>query len=317
MATTPKTFCVSDETINDYGFRLLTDGIDTTAFEANPVMLFMHRRGKVFGKWSNLTKQDGRLLATEDFDREDTDKEVQDVIGKVDRGYLNASSLGVTPNEMLWNEALNCYDCVRSTLVEISVVDVGSNRNALVLYSPTREVLTDVQLASQLAEAHPDLTTTTKTTMLKLTMLALATGLAETATEDELSARIVQLKGNDDYKAKYDALIADQKKEKVNLAAKLIDDAIADKRIGADMKESYSAMFELSYDHAAKILSGLSKPVDLVEMAKQGGAGASAAAASETWDILHKAGKLEALQLSHPEQFKMLYKAEYGVDYKE
>ncbi len=36
---TATTFVLSDESRNSYGFVVLTDGIDTTAFERNPVML--------------------------------------------------------------------------------------------------------------------------------------------------------------------------------------------------------------------------------------------------------------------------------------
>ena len=59
----PITFVLSDESVNSYGFVVLTEGIDTSAFERNPVMLYMHNRdGNVIGRWENIRKEDKRLL---------------------------------------------------------------------------------------------------------------------------------------------------------------------------------------------------------------------------------------------------------------
>ena len=37
-------FIVSDESVNNYGFRILCDGIDTTQFKKNPVGYYMYQR---------------------------------------------------------------------------------------------------------------------------------------------------------------------------------------------------------------------------------------------------------------------------------
>ena len=44
------TFVISDESVNSYGYIVKTDGIDITAFERNPVMLYMHERKTVVGR---------------------------------------------------------------------------------------------------------------------------------------------------------------------------------------------------------------------------------------------------------------------------
>ena len=43
------TFVISDESVNSYGKVILTDGIDISQFERNPVMLYMHERATVVG----------------------------------------------------------------------------------------------------------------------------------------------------------------------------------------------------------------------------------------------------------------------------
>ncbi len=42
-------FILSDESVNCYGLRFLTAGIDIKDFVKNPVMLYMHGRGQVIG----------------------------------------------------------------------------------------------------------------------------------------------------------------------------------------------------------------------------------------------------------------------------
>lgn len=56
---TAHTFVVSDESPNSYGFVVLTEGIDTAQFERNPVMLYMHERSRVVGRWENIRKRGG------------------------------------------------------------------------------------------------------------------------------------------------------------------------------------------------------------------------------------------------------------------
>lgn len=61
-------FVISDESVNSYGYIVKTDGIDTTAFERNPVMLYMHERKTVVGRWENIRKEGVKLLADAVFD---------------------------------------------------------------------------------------------------------------------------------------------------------------------------------------------------------------------------------------------------------
>ena len=39
-----KEVIISTEAVNSYGSRVLTDGIDLSQYERNPVLLWMHRR---------------------------------------------------------------------------------------------------------------------------------------------------------------------------------------------------------------------------------------------------------------------------------
>ena len=67
-----KEVIISTEAVNSYGTRVLTDGIDPSQFERNPVLLWMHRRSwepgaMPIGRIENLRKEGdknvlGRLI---------------------------------------------------------------------------------------------------------------------------------------------------------------------------------------------------------------------------------------------------------------
>jgi HK97 family phage prohead protease len=136
---TKHTFLVSDESDNSHGFRIVTEGINTARFENNPVMLYMHETPNLIGRWENLTKKDGKLYADAVFDEEDIFS--KEILGKVERGFLKGTSLGITfkKEEMLTDEN---GDYLKSCeLMEISIVPIGSNGNALKLYSDSYETM--------------------------------------------------------------------------------------------------------------------------------------------------------------------------------
>jgi HK97 family phage prohead protease len=126
-------FLVSDETVNSYGFKVITSGINTDKFKTNPVMLFMHERAKIIGRWENLKVENNQLFADAIFDTEDP--VANEIAGKVERGFLKSASIGIT-NHNLENGVINSCD-----LFEISIVDIGSNSNALRLYNNTEQTM--------------------------------------------------------------------------------------------------------------------------------------------------------------------------------
>ena len=125
------TFLVSDESDNSHGFKVLTEGIDITQFEKNPIMLYMHERPTIIGMWKNLRKEDGKLYADAVFDTES--EKGGEVARQVEKGFLRGASIGITyQKEDLKNGVLE-----KCRLFEISIVDIGSNPNALKLYDNT------------------------------------------------------------------------------------------------------------------------------------------------------------------------------------
>lgn len=121
-------FILSDETENSHGYRVLTDGIDTTRFLQNPVMYFNHDRENigVIGRWENVRKENGRLIADAVFNENcETGKRVKE---DVENGFLNAVSIGI--NIIEWDEKNGITVATKCELLEASIVDIPSNANA-------------------------------------------------------------------------------------------------------------------------------------------------------------------------------------------
>jgi HK97 family phage prohead protease len=147
-----KTFIVSDESVNAYGFRVLTSGIKLKSFKANPIMLFNHSsyswgadvyNGPI-GRWENLKVEDGALKADSVFDVNDPKGKV--IGDKVENDFLRAASIGFKilkvsedPADMLPGQTRGTV--TECELVEISVVDLPANKNALALYDQDNKLI--------------------------------------------------------------------------------------------------------------------------------------------------------------------------------
>jgi len=208
MPKKKKTFIFNDEAvINSYGFVIPTSGISLSRFKKNPVMLNSHyaSNSNVLGKWENVKKEKGVLTGNPIFDSED--ENVTTIEGKVDRGFINSCSMGVSFNRedlSFINDQLVLKKC---ELYEVSIVPIPSNANSIRLYaSETGELIkeTEIQeLCLSLSAVDPKKTTPEKNQNskenMKITLTsvaAIALGFAATELEHDaadVNAKIVAL----------------------------------------------------------------------------------------------------------------------------
>lgn len=130
--TKNKPFIFNDETIeNTYGFSILTEGIDLTRFLKNPVMLSDHWNSNynVLGKWQDVKKEGTVLTGVPLFDTEDQD--TAKIAGKVEREFINACSMGIIFNRENLSIIAGKVVLTKCELVEVSIVPVPSNANAV------------------------------------------------------------------------------------------------------------------------------------------------------------------------------------------
>ena len=136
------TFLISDESVNKYGFRVLTGGIDFQEFSKNPVMFWNHKTDLgdadrlPIGRWENLRTEGDKLLADAVLDM--NDELGRTVANKIAGGFLNACSIGIGVIEMsdkaeLMADGQTRPTITRSILEEVSIVDIPANSNAMKL----------------------------------------------------------------------------------------------------------------------------------------------------------------------------------------
>ena len=327
-----KEMIISTSRLNSYGSRVITAGIDITQYEKNPVLLWMHRRSfssnspLPIGRVENLRFDGDALKGTPVFDEKDPfAKQIAD---KWEGGFLKMCSAGldivetsVDPVHLIPGQTRATV--IRCKLTEVSIVDIGSNDDALQLTN-SGQLLT---LASgEACEALPLLElnkpenednangeqpaasiNNNKITMKKETLQLL--GLAENATEEQVHNAVQLLKQSAD------------KAQSMELAAitSAVDQAIKEKRITEAKRDHFIQLGKnvgvQQLTETLECMVQASKPLDMINQ-QPGSNGAPAGAEHQTFAKLSEvpADKIETLKKEQPQEYARLYKAEYGID---
>ncbi len=314
---------ISTERINSYGSRVLTAGIDLTQYEKNPIVLYMHRRGRKedmpIGIMTNLRVENGILYGTPKFD-DDTEDE-RNISKKWDRGTLRMLSAGLDVLEWSEDPAMLVAGQTRPTvtkskLIEVSVVDIGSNDDALqvglyhegkLLTLAAGEESDHLPLLSRAETESGDETPATSpeneqnpnNNSNNMEKILLKLGLAPGATEDEAVAAIGRLQ---------------EEKNTMTLAriTDAVDTAVKEKRITADKKDKYLNLGkQIGLDSLNALFADMTpaqKPLDLVKPA--GGSG-TATDVKLTWATA-TADQLADLRDNNREEYVRLYREHFG-----
>lgn len=177
-------FIVSDETLNSYGSVVLTSGINIARFQRNPIMLYMHDRDMgVIGRWENITKEGDKVTAEAVFD--DATELGAKVKHQVESGFLRSASIGIQNCKC---EIINgVQTIVECDLIEISIVDVPANENAVKLF---KEGWKPVKTLSELKKAEPKNDSNEDTFRTRIIDVL---GLSETVTDKDIIEYIKEL----------------------------------------------------------------------------------------------------------------------------
>lgn len=322
----PIPFILLDGTITTYGFRVLPDGVDLSQFERNPIMFYYHEDYKLpIGTWTNIRKENGMLLADAVLDYADDDKEVQRIIGKIERGIIKMASVGLRKAE--WsNDAAYKLDgqelptAIKSIMREASIVPIGGNNNALRLYDNDDS---EIDLSDEIK-----LSDFIKPYKQKITMneeLLKELNLSDKADDKAVVAAIVALKdglktAQDDRDAlqkKIDALALADKESKKALFTAEVEKAIKDGRINAAGKDHLVKLYDSNPDDAEKFLQSIPARASVTEQINQASQATTTELAdltAKSWDELDKSGKLITLKDKYPDAYKDKYKEKFGVE---
>lgn len=298
------TFVLNDEkVINSYGFRTLNAGIDLTRFKSNPVMLDDHWNGtaSVVGRWKNLRTEGSKLLADDEFDEED--EAAKKLKGKVDRGYIKSCSMGLLYNRAnMKANADGSYTLEKSELMEASIVAIPSNANSLRLYAANTGVrMTDGEVKLSIQNLKPENTEMEKIILSAAALIALGLNSADDA--NAVSTAIERLKKDlDNEKNAHTALKATVAANSKTAAESLVDEAINQGRLKADMRDDFVKMAMDNHALAAKVIAGMPAKQSLGGKVDNPASGATAVKSIDDF-----------MKLSHEEQLQ--FKADNPAEY--
>jgi len=153
---------------------------------------------------------------------------------------------------------------------------------------------------------------------MELKAIALAMGLAETATEQEVLTLAAQRKTMNDVSAELAQLKLQMQNDQTSEATQIVEQAVSDGRIAANLKDGYLKLFAADHVSTKAIVAALPKPANLVQFATNGQATQAAVAGLASADLvtkydeLDRAGTLLNLAKSDYPTFEKMYEAKFG-----
>lgn len=319
-----KEFCLTDNSVNVYGYRLLTEGLKLDQFKKNPIGFMMHdREGGVLVKWGDFRTDGDKLYGKPTINL--SHPKGEDIAAQVENGFINAASMGkIVCLAATDDPKLKIKDQTGPTVTEwypreISFVDIPGNHNALAnLYDVNDN---ELDLADFIKLKNPDMSKV----MLTAAMLT-AMNLSDNATPEDASKAFQDLVDN---AAKVPGLEKDLADTKGTLTAKekeledlkaatttkevqdLLDGGVKAGKftveVSAKLKDTYavnpSGLKDLidAMPAQAKV-TGDDNNLDLSDLKDVEG---------QSWDQLYASGKLEAVKVKMPDLFAKLKKQKY------
>ena len=304
---------ISNESLNCYGFRVLTAGIDVEQYKRNPVLLYMHERGNVVGYVKDLKVENDEITGELMFDC--ASEQSERCQKQFEFGSLRMVSAGLEIIETSEDPTMLVPGQTRptitkSSLFEVSVADIGANDDAIVLEKDGKRITLSkdgtcgLPLINQNNNQNQD---------MEQKVIALQLGLPETATEKEINEKLAQLKA---VQQENDTLKAEAQKLTDARIAQLVDTAIAEKRLDAQHKEQFVELGKkIGAEELENTLQAMKPQVKLSSMLGHHGS-APVSDSEKTYTKLSEvpAEELVKLRAENVEEYKKLYKAEYGIE---
>jgi hypothetical protein len=253
---TERQYVLSDSSVNEYGFRLLTSGYQLDAFQKNPIGYYMHRREDVIVlKWEDLQIEDDKIVGTPVINL--SNGRGEQTCDEVENGFLNAASVGhIVVLEYSTDPAAMLPGQTGPTITkwynkECSLVDIPGNCNALTKLYDAQENeinLVDLGTSDAFIKTHRRIMASELSSLL---------GLGVNADEQEMIAGVKNLSSKvHELEVENKVLLADkyslqQQVDEINNVRSrfeitaLLDRALEDKKVTVELRD------KLAHDYAA------------------------------------------------------------------
>lgn len=320
-----KEIAISTSSLNNRGFRVLSAGLDISQYLKNPILLWMHNRpwqGRKdeilpIGIAENLRIDGDKIIITPRFDEKD-EFAVQ-IKNKYESGIIRMASIGINVIETSVDPAHLLPGQTRATvtkskLFEISLVDIGENDDAIQLYHEGQIINLAAGESETLLPVVVDTNTDTEiqnqnqTYTMKL--IAVTLGLADNAPEAEILAKIQEIQNQAQQSETLRAEIETIRTAEIDREVQL---AVTSKRITADKQAHF---VDLGKKSGIEVLR---TTLSMIPVAQKPNELISQSSGKPTeFKTLNEvpAEQREELRSENPDEYKRLYKAEYGLDCK-
>ena len=306
---------ITNDSLNSYGTRVLTSGMEIGQYERNPVLLYQHNRGQVIGYVKDIKVENNEATGELMFDC--ASELSQRCKKQFEFGSLRMVSVGIDILET--SEAKEHLiqgqtrpTITRSKLFEVSLVDIGANDDAIVLQKDGERITLGKNETSSFVILINSNNNNQIQTQMEKKELCLLLGLPETADEATIKAAIGDLKKS---QAEFTKLEAEKATLEVERLTAAVDKAIGEKRIDATKKDQFVELGKkVGYQELQNIFAAMSPQTKLSTVIRhQGGAPTGG---EKTYKKLSEVSSDEILKLrkEQPEEYKRLYKAEYGIE---
>lgn len=313
---------ITNDRLNSYGSRVLTSGLDVKQYERNPVLLYMHERGNVIGYVKDLEKTDSEVTGELVFD-EASELSIR-CKKQWDFGSLKMVSAGLdivelSDDPLLLLEGQTSPTVTKSKLYEVSLVDIGANDDAIVLKKDGKQITLGKDSACPLpllAKKKEPLIQQNEEEM-EMKSIAKQLGLAETASAEEISAKIETMKSETSELSK---MKESRDSLELEMVTGMVSKSVEDGKVNASKKEFFLTLGkELGHERLQELLDGMSvtKHASLNAMVNS----TSGVQVQDGWSKYKKLsevpyGEIMKLKTESPAEYSRLYKSEYGMDYE-
>ena len=313
---------ITNDRLNSYGSRVLTSGLDVKQYERNPVLLYMHERGKVIGYVKDLEKTDSEVTGELVFD-EASELSIR-CKKQWDFGSLKMVSAGLdivelSDDPLLLLEGQTSPTVTKSKLYEVSLVDIGANDDAIVLKKDGKQITLGKDSACPLpllAKKKEPLIQQNEEEM-EMKSIAKQLGLAETASAEEISAKIETMKSETSELSK---MKESRDRLELEMVTGMVSKAVEDGKVNASKKDVLLNLGkEIGHERLQEVMDAVCAPkhASLKAMVNS----TSGAHVEDGWSKYKKlsevpCGEIMKLKTESPAEYSRLYKSEYGMDYE-
>ena len=304
---------ISNESLNSYGTRVLTAGMNVAQYNRNPVLLYMHQRGQVIGCVKDLRVEGDEVTGELMFD-EATELSIR-CKKQWEFGSLKMVSVGIDIQELSEDpkflvQGQTSPTITKSKLFEVSLVDIGANDDAIVLQKDGKRIELGKDGGAVLPLLHNS-NNNQKTKTMDQEKLALELGLPKDADEATINATLAKLKADG---AEAETLRQERDTLRAARIETLVNAAIAEKKIGEDKKQHFLDLGKkIGAEELKQTFDAMSPQVRLSTIVgSHGGTSGGSAEFKKLSDV--PTDQLAELKEKNPAQYKKLYKEEYGFE---